>query len=355
MLARMLFFGLVFVFYFLMNYLFLGRVFHYFGLPSAALISVIMVATFPLGMWVQSTFNNALTFLLHRLVMVWFGVVVIGATVTVLVELFRLLSRLPAIAGMHYGIVIIGVTTLLSLLAILAGSTWVTDSFTVQDEKITEPVRIVHLTDQHIHGVFGKVKFEKVMRKAIALQPDVIVITGDLFDNPGMVPQDTLAILETTDIPVLFVMGNHDFYVGDQTVSDMVAASSMEFLRSRAVVHKGITFIGIDDAEDKEHVGRQLPKISYDKDHFTVLLHHRPWGYEAASNSGVDLMLTGHTHGGQIFPGFLLVKLKHRYVMGRHHIGDMLLYVHTGSGTWGPPMRLGTWNKLTVINLVPKR
>jgi hypothetical protein len=82
-------------------------------------------------------------------------------------------------------------------------------------------------------------------------------------------------------------------------------------------------------------------------------MYHRPQGFEAASKSGIDLMLSGHTHSGQIFPFNYFVRLKNPYIKGLYRNGVCSLFVSSGTGTWGPGMRLGSYNQIVLLRLSP--
>ena len=116
-----------------------------------------------------------------------------------------------------------------------------------------------------------------------------------------------------------------------------------------------IQFVGIDDSDNPGHVADTLPSIAMDKSKYRILLYHRPLGWEDAREHGIELMLSGHTHNGQIFPFNLLVKTRFKKIHGLYQNGGSALYVSPGTGTWGPIMRLGSVNEITCINLRPAK
>jgi predicted MPP superfamily phosphohydrolase len=124
-------------------------------------------------------------------------------------------------------------------------------------------------------------------------------------------------------------------------------------LRNRAVIDNGVQFIGIDDMDDAMQVSRQLARINVESEPYVILLYHRPRGLEAAAEAGVDLMLSGHTHNGQIVPFNLIVKRVFEQMRGLYYYAQATLYVSSGTGTWGPIMRLGTRSEITLIEVLP--
>ena len=114
---------------------------------------------------------------------------------------------------------------------------------------------------------------------------------------------------------------------------------------------KGIQFVGIGYSDDKKLIKKKLGRLKIAKNKPSVLLYHVPLGMEHAKKKGIDLQLSGHTHKGQVFPFNYLVMIEFRYLAGLYDIDGMKLYVSPGTGTWGPPMRLGSRNEITVLKL----
>ena len=125
-------------------------------------------------------------------------------------------------------------------------------------------------------------------------------------------------------------------------------------LRSASVFHDTeVQVIGIDDMDDAGQVGRELGKLDVDTDRYVILLYHRPRGLEDAAAAGVDLMLSGHTHNGQIFPFNLIVRRVFEHIVGIYRHGSTTLYVSQGTGTWGPVLRFGTRAEITQFFVTP--
>jgi predicted MPP superfamily phosphohydrolase len=112
--------------------------------------------------------------------------------------------------------------------------------------------------------------------------------------------------------------------------------------------------IGIDDMDDHHQVERELAGIDIHDHKFVLLLYHRPRGHEAAASAGVDLMISGHTHNGQIVPFNFVVNRVFEKAAGLFRHQDTHLYVSAGTGTWGPTMRLGTRSEITLFEIAPE-
>ena len=210
--------------------------------------------------------------------------------------------------------------------------------------------RLAQISDVHI-GSRQPGFLRPIVAKVNDLQPDYVLITGDLIDMEG-IPEDQLAPLRELQAPAIYCIGNHERYVDCESICKRLTNLGITVLRNAVLQTNDVQFIGIDDAERRDQVALQLASITPAQDTYRILLYHRPDGAADAAAWGVDLMLTGHTHRGQIFPFTLLVKrtFPELYRLYRH--GDMHLYVSPGTGTWGPVMRLGSKCEITQFRLV---
>lgn len=222
---------------------------------------------------------------------------------------------------------------------------------TVRSEKLTESLRIMHLTDLHA-GSRSKAFIDRMVKQALVQNPDMVLITGDLLDSSGV---DTAYLEPLTQFtcPVYLCLGNHECYVNLQKAINAIEANKVQILRNETVINGALQITGIDDAEDRDQVANELPGITRDPSKYQVLMYHRPDGFEDASKFGIDLMLCGHTHAGQMWPLSIAVKLRFPYLKGRHTHNNATLYVSQGTGTWGPSMRLGTMSEMTLIEALP--
>ncbi len=220
--------------------------------------------------------------------------------------------------------------------------------------------RIVQMTDVHVGPTIGRDFVSSVVRATNALAPDMVVITGDLVD--GSVEQlrdlvEPLRDLRTKD-GVFFVTGNHEYYSGADAWIAHLGTLGIRVLRNERVDIRGaFDLAGVDDASS----GRMLPHHGQDVAGATagrdparalVLLAHQPKAFKHALAANVDLQLSGHVHGGQLVPFNWLVRLDQPFIAGLHRVRDTWVYVSTGTGYWGPPMRVGTGAELTHVELV---
>jgi len=222
--------------------------------------------------------------------------------------------------------------------------------------------RIVQISDVHIGPLLDRRFAEHICTRINALAPDLVAITGDLVD--GRVSRigseiEPLRALRAHH-GIFSVTGNHDYFSG---ADDWVAHTEelgWQTLRNRHVTieRDGVAFqlAGVDDrngAMIEKGGGEDLPAALAERnpDLALVLLAHDPATFRRASKLGIDLQISGHTHGGQIWPFNWAVRAAVPWVRGHHRVGESQLYVSSGTGFWGPPMRLGTTAEITELIL----
>jgi hypothetical protein len=215
---------------------------------------------------------------------------------------------------------------------------------------------IVQLTDVHFGPTIGRAYAEDIVRRVNALEPDVVAITGDMVDGSVEDLRDAVAPLAQLRARhgVFFVTGNHEYYSGVEPWLDELRRLGVRVLRNERVAIDGYDLVGVDDykARGNGH-GPDLKKAlaGRDQGRAAVLLAHQPKAIDEAAEMGVDLQISGHTHGGQIWPFNYLVRLQQPFVLGLGRRGDTQIYVSPGTGFWGPPLRIGTQAEITRITL----
>jgi hypothetical protein len=221
--------------------------------------------------------------------------------------------------------------------------------------------RIAQISDIHIGPLRDRRFSRHVTERVNALAPDLICVTGDLVDGAARLLADEVAPFGELRARhgVFFVTGNHDHYSNANAWVQVVESLGITPLRNRHVVIQregaAFTLAGVDDHRGGFGDGQRedLPAALAGRDPAlpVVLLAHDPNTFKRASQSSVDLQLSGHTHGGQIWPFRHFVRLAVPFVAGRYSRDGAELYVSRGTGFWGPPMRLFAPAEITELTL----
>ncbi len=211
---------------------------------------------------------------------------------------------------------------------------------------------IAHVSDLHL----GVTNGEKLSRKIVELiegrKVEAVAITGDLLDGLGDDLHHALAPFDRLSVPIFYVTGNHETYLGLEKAMAVLSRTRIRILRDEIVEWRGLQWVGVDFPERgmKKDLRPLLSRLDPSKP--AILLYHEPAQVETAAAYGVALQLSGHTHKGQILPMRILARLVYKkYDHGLHRIGNYALYTTSGAGTWGPPMRIGSTAEVVFFTL----
>lgn len=287
---------------------------------------------------------------------IWFGVIVIAFTVFAGKDIAGILF--PA-QQKNLTLIAIVLTILMSSYALINGLRFPKiKSVTILTENWPHQLNnfsIIQLSDTHISNPVSKNWLRRLVNKINATNPDLIVITGDLTDIDLRTYPEYLKILSElkSRYGVYAVSGNHEFYLGIDKFVDIAQQSNFTLLRNTfTVIAEKIILAGIDDkiAPTFSEARPDVEKILSAKNKLPIiLLAHSPEIFSSASQKNIVLQLSGHTHAGQIPPMTFLIRLYTPYVYGLYRKGNSYLYVTSGTGTWGPPMRLFTRSEIPKI------
>ncbi len=238
-----------------------------------------------------------------------------------------------------------------------------TEKITITTSKLPPEVstlRVVQISDVHVGLIVRKKRLEKILDAIRALEPDMLVSTGDLVDGQinGLPGLAELLQEVTPRYGKFAITGNHEFYAGLDQALRFTENSGFKVLRGEAVSGV-INIAGVDDLRGRDFKsgiyvseGELLSNLPREK--FTLVLKHRPF-VDRGARGLFDLQLSGHTHKGQIFPFYLLSRLLYP-ASGRHdHEDGSVLYFSRGTGTWGPPVRFLAPPEVTLIEIVREK
>ncbi|MFF2860328.1 metallophosphoesterase [Streptomyces rubiginosohelvolus] len=220
--------------------------------------------------------------------------------------------------------------------------------------------RIAVVSDIHIGPILGRAHTRRIVDTINATSPDLVAVVGDLVD--GSVADlgsaaEPLAALRARH-GSYFVTGNHEYFSGAEQWIDHVRELGLVPLENARVEIGGFDLAGVNDiAGETEGQGPDFGRALGDRDRgrAAVLMAHQPVVIHDAVEHGVDLQLSGHTHGGQLWPGNYLAELANPTVAGLERYGDTQLFVSRGAGAWGPPVRVGAPSDITVVELASRQ
>lgn len=306
----------------------------------------------------------------------WMAVLLIFVSVSVLVECYRLLTYLSSFvfkintAGLFPSArMLFWIPAAAAIVIVIYGAF---DARCIRSEylaihsakipKETGRIRIVQISDVHI-GVMVRGGFlANILRKVREADPDILVSTGDLVDGQGNDLSEAAAQLREIHprYGKFAVTGNHEFYAGIDAASKFTEKAGFKMLHGEIASVAGIVDLaGVDDPGIhrpgiQKEPADQAVLSQAECNRFTILLKHQPL-VEKDALGPFDLQLSGHTHGGQIFPFSLVTRSTFPFHAGSYRLaGGSLLYVSRGAGTWGPPVRFLSPPQITVIDLMPE-
>ena len=210
------------------------------------------------------------------------------------------------------------------------------------------------VSDVHLGHVNSPDFLARVVARVQILKPDIVFMTGDLYDGTAIDAAPVAAPLQELDPPLgtFFVTGNHEEFRDPSQYLDAIRATGVRVLENEKLSIDGLQLVGVPDhASAKANQFRAiLHRLSIDASRPSILLSHAPHALPIPEQAGISLQLSGHTHGGQIFPfTWFTTKMFREFTKGLHRHGQMQVYTTTGAGTWGPPLRVGTSPEIILI------
>lgn len=231
------------------------------------------------------------------------------------------------------------------------------------------------VSDMHLGHIRNGRFIRRLVRKLAGLRPDVIFLAGDLYDGTsanfqklaepwrqitsesnGTDSAFATAIRNSPNgrgkLGVYYIAGNHEEFYSDAEYHAPLVAAGVRELNNQKVEVDGLQVVGVHyrDAAHPERYRQILREAAIDRHRASVLLLHAPVNLPVAESEGISLQLSGHTHGGQFFPYTLIAgRVWGKLIHGLSRIGNLQIYTNYGAGTWGPPLRVGTFAEIVMI------
>ncbi len=249
---------------------------------------------------------------------------------------------------------VLGVTLiiLLTLIGSVNGITIKEKELEFISSKIERNYKLIFISDVHLGS--NSAKYLKEIIKIIKrTKYDALIIGGDLVDSSSF-NIDNFKMFKTLKKKILYVTGNHEFYLNNsEKIFKSLVSNNIQIIDNKKIQIDDINVIGIGDNTSYKDRSILISKLNM-KEKFNILVSHKPIFWDE-SHDKIDLMLSGHTHNGQIFPFNFLVKIKFKYIYGIYQKKKSSLYVSSGIGCWGPRMRLGTQNELVSVSVIKEK
>ena len=335
---------------------------HTYALALALLLWGVGMVFSPFMIWYleRQHWHNA-TVVLSWIVYLWMGLLLLFCLVSLAFDLAHLLAALSGFKWPDASLTL-RVTGLLAV--VLTGYGFVearqirVEHVTVRTPKLSPDVgrlTIAQLSDMHLGIMLGDKFLRRVMTRLCELKPDIVVATGDIVDGQGDDFNRMAAGFHACTVPKgeFAITGNHEFYVGLDNSLRFLHDAGFTVLRGEPAAAGGVVFVGVDDpaglatGQEAKPDTRAISEIP--KQDFVILLKHQP---RVDSTIPFDLQLSGHIHGGQIFPINWITHLVYGVDAGLTKLsGGRWLYVSRGTGSWGPPIRLLAPPEITLITI----
>ncbi|WP_248611529.1 metallophosphoesterase [Methanobacterium alcaliphilum] len=298
---------------------------------------------------IEQRSSNVFTQALYLLSTTWMGISLYILWALIIVFVMRLFINIPL---KEAGIMVLVAVSILSVYSVFNAYHIHEKSVQIPLANLKTHLKLVQLSDVHIGSIRNSGFIKRIVGRIKDINPDAVLITGDMADGSAPITEHTFLPLKELEMPIFFVSGNHDTYAGLENVSNALQSAGVHILDNDFVEFRGVQLVGICYCMQRNMLGPLLKQINFDKKKPSILMHHLPSEWDKAREEGINLQLSGHTHNGQFYPFNLLVKIMFPYLGGLYKKDDDYIYVSSGTGTWGPPMRLGSHNEITIINLV---
>lgn len=306
---------------------------------------------------VERYYTSTLVRFFYLLTSIWMGFFVyifLASVIFIVTSFFFNISN-------FIGILLLVIAVIISLYGISHGNKIYVKRIDVSIPNIGEQwkgKKAVWMSDLHLGPINGKKFAEKITQISNSLSPDFVFIGGDLYD--GSHKPDPYEIAKplknlTSRLGVFFVTGNHEEFGNPSIFLSSVQKLGMVILNNSMVNINGLQIVGVDylSAANKKRFKSILENLKINKNIPSILLKHEPKDLKIAEDAGISLQISGHTHNGQQWPFNYLTKLMYKgYSYGLKKHGSMFVYVSSGVGGWGPPIRVGSDYEIVEITFI---
>jgi uncharacterized protein len=381
--AFIIFFSIVFVIYSLVNiyiYKHLLNLNIEAGWKLVVFKSVFftIVLAYPLGRFFERVYPSIITDIIVKTGSLWLGAMLFLTLMFITIDLLRLVFKLM---NYFFNFNLLNLTILLpkiTLVVLITSGILVSISYLnallprVNFQSIStnkqignhKQFRIGMASDLHLGTVISNGRLNRFVNMMNEQKPDIILLAGDIFDEDigPVIKRDMGKLISQLNAPlgVFAVTGNHEYIGGVVPAVEYLQKHGVRVVRDSAMlINEIIYIIGREDRQSK-YMGNYNRKTlnnlvdSLDKSKFMVLLDHQPYNLHEAVENNIDIQFSGHTHHGQLWPFNLITKAIFEVSRGLKKKDNTHIFVSTGFGTWGPPMRLGNRPEIVIFDINTK-
>lgn len=373
----LIFFTIVFAIYFSANYYVFTRVFSSLAFapqwrePIAGVFLLLMLA-YPVGRILErlhySTFSN----ILHWTGAFWLGILLYAFLYTLLVDIVsvflgipgltpKIIEEYPEVTGFYVFLTGVLIVLGLNVAGHLRAIQPVYKNIKIPIKKKNpeaNSIRLALISDVHLGTIIGVKRLSRIVERINKINPDALIIAGDLVDEDiqPVIRKNMGRYLDQLKSPVFAVTGNHEYIGGVERSLSYLKKFNIRYLRDEWLEWNGLILAGREDRDRYRYTGNRrkpLEELLKDVDHTkpVILIDHQPLEMNEKQKNGVDFTISGHTHNGQSWPLNYITKASFQVSYGYTLWDHMHVYVSSGVGGWGPPVRIGTRAEIVQVDL----
>jgi uncharacterized protein len=379
--AMLIFFSIVLLIHFGVNFYLFKQTKPVFAIEgwvglSLKILFFLLVLSYPIGRFLERLLPSATSEFIAKIGAFWLGAMVYLILIFLLFDILKFLNThisflnfMPSAKSVLFQQRVVAGIYLSTFIILFAGYLNAlyprVNSMKIYTDKSIlgyESLRIGMASDIHLGSIISNGRLERFVKMINSQNPDIILLAGDIFDEDlgPVIKNDMGKLLNQLKAPlgIYAVTGNHEYIGGVIPAVNYLEKHNIRVIRDSSYLVNGLlNVVGREDRQAKVMAGITRKPLAdlvkgIDKNLFTILLDHQPYNLHEAVDAGIDLQLSGHTHHGQMFPFNFITRAIFEVSKGLKRIDNTYVYVSSGFGTWGPPIRVGNRPEVVVIDVV---
>lgn len=321
------------------------------------LFSLSSTTLFIVGLMAGNVFQSEIISVIYRIGSIWLWALTITGGIAIV---FMIIAQIFGLTYTHVGFFILFIILALTvnIWGIYASYVPRITEYSVNIEKNHDwhGKKIIMVADTHYGNIYGREDARRLVERINSLSWEIVIIPGDFFDGPKIDYEAVAQEFRNIKAPLgtLFANGNHEEYRNTGVIIESLENAGITILNNKKVTLNGMTFAGVTyhASESAAGLGHNLDTLNLKKDEPVILLKHKPTLYTTIQEYPIDLVVSGHTHRGQMWPFSYITDLIYKKYSYGMNINNTLTSITTsGVGSWWPPQRIGTRSEIVVINI----